>query len=128
MNTNKKLNVLFIEDNKSMFNSGSKMFIELFNKVEKVSDTQKALKLISRNQYDVIISDISMEPIDGIVFMKQIKQMKPEQKMVALVVPKDEDKLGGLIEAGIHAFVLTPDQFDQALEEIAKFKPYKEEE
>ena len=54
--------------------------------------------------------------------------MKPEQKMVALVAPKDEDKLGGLIEAGIHAFVLIPEQFDQALEEIAKFKAYEEKE
>ena len=50
---------------------------------------------------------------------KQIKQNKPEQNIVTLVSLKDEDKLGGMIEAGIHAFVLSPEQFDQALEAIA---------
>lgn len=116
---NKKLNVLFIKDDKSMLDSDSKMFTELFNKVDKAVDDHKALKLIFDNEYDIIINDISVNPIDGITFSKQIKQNKPKQNIVTLVSLKDEDKLGGMIEAGIHAFVLSPEQFDQALEAIA---------
>ena len=63
-----------------------------------------------------------MHPIDGITFSKQLKQNKPEQNIVTLVAVKDEDKIGGMIESGIHAFVLEPTQLEQALEAIAQMK------
>lgn len=120
---NKKLNVLFIKDDKSKLDSGSKLFAELFNKVDIAPDAHKALKLIFANEYDVIINDITVNPIDGITFSKQIKQNKPDQNIVTLVALEDEDKLGGMIETGIHAFVLSPADLDQALEAISIFKP-----
>lgn len=119
MSTDTKKTILFIKENESMFDSETKMFSELFSKVDKVLGEQKALKLIYNNHYDIIINDQSVEPLEGITFMKQIKEMKPEQEIVTLMLTEDEDKLGGLIEEGIHAFVLTPDQFDQALETVA---------
>ena len=96
------------------------MFDELFSKVDKVMGEQKALKLIYNNHYDIIINDISVEPVEGVTFMKQVKEMRPEQEIVTLVLTEDEDKLGDLIEEGIHAFVLTPEQFDQALETVTQ--------
>ncbi len=115
-----KMNILFIKDEKTEFDSGSKMFTELFNKVDIAPDKHKALKLIFANDYDIIINDMSTNPIDGISFMKQIKDFKPKQNIVALAAPKDEDKIGGLIETGIHIFVLTSADLDQALEAIAQ--------
>ena len=116
------MNILFNKDTKSMFDSGSKMFTELFNKVDVAPDKHKALKLIFANDYDIIINDMSTNPVDGISFMKQIKDFKPQQNIVALVALEDEDKIGGLIETGIHAFILTPNDLDQALEAIAQMK------
>jgi len=120
-----KMDLLFIKDNKSMFDLSTNMFKELFDKVEIVSDTNKALKFISRNPFHIVISDVSVEPIDGITFIKQIKELKPELIVAALVASEDEDKIGGLIETGVHAFVLAPEQLDQALEVISQMKPDK---
>ena len=122
MSENKKMNILFIKDDNSMFDSGSKMFNELFNKVEFAPNIHRALKLIHGNAYDIVIQDISVNPIDGITFAKQIKELKPTQNIVTLVAPKDEDKIGGMIESGIHTFVLEAVQLDQALESIAQMK------
>ncbi|MDA7816860.1 response regulator [Sulfurimonas sp.] len=120
MSTNKKLDVLFIEDNNSVFDSDTKIFDELFNKVDKVKGDQKALKLIQNNKYDVIIDDMSVDPVDGTTFMKQIKEMKPELVLVSLILGDYEEKIGDIIEFGVHAFVLTPEQFEPALEAISK--------
>lgn len=116
------MNILFIKDNQSMLDSGSEKFTELFNKVDVAADDHKALKLVFSNTYDIIINDITVNPIDGITFAKQLKQNKPDQNIVTLVAPKDEDKLGGMIETGIHSFVLTPADLDQALDVIAQMK------
>ncbi len=117
---NKKLNVLFIKDENSMLETNAKAFTELFNKVEIAPDKHKALKLIYANEYDIIIHDITTDPIYGTTFTKQIKDMKPKQVQVALVAAKDEENIGGLIDFGVHTFLLTPEQLDQALEVISQ--------
>ncbi len=122
------MDLVFIKDEKSLFDSSSEMFKVLFDKVEIVKDTNKALKFISKNPYNIVISDVSVDPVESITFMKQIKQLKPELIVAALVAPKDEDKIGGLIETGVHSFVLDPQQLDQALEVIAQMMPDKKRE
>ena len=117
--TNKS--VLFIEVEDSIFDYKSSAFSDFYNNIQRVKGEQKALKLIYKNQYDAIISDMSLNVVDGITFMKQIKEMKPQQIIFTLVASKDEENIGALIDAGIHSFVLEADQFDQALETIAGF-------
>ncbi|MEA3371555.1 MAG: response regulator [Campylobacterota bacterium] len=125
MDKDKKLSLLFIEDEKSLFTADTKTFDELFSRVDKVSENEKALKLLDENQYDIVLNDISLEAISGISFMQEMKKQRAEQEMVTLVSADDEDKIGDLLEAGIHAFVLTPEQFTQALEAIAQMEPQK---
>ena len=124
MNINKKWNILFIKDDDSMFDSDTKVFDSLFNKVDKVLGRAGALKLFNSNDYDMVISDISVRP-EEVAFMKQLIDLKPEQTIFTLVSPKDTDKLYGIADLGIHAFELDPTQFDQALETIAQFNPYE---
>lgn len=128
MSNAKKMDLVFIKDNESMFDLGTEMFKVLFDKVEIVTDTNQALKLIGKKPYHIVIQDVSVNPIDGITFVKQVKQFKPELIVAALVAPQDEDKIGGLIETGVHSFVLIPEQLDQALEVIAEMKPDKKRE
>ena len=125
MNTDKKWNMLFIKDASSMFDADTKMFDQLFNKVDKVLGKEEALKSFDANTYDIVMGDLSVEP-EGLGFLKQIKDKKPEQTIFALVSPKDTDKLYGIADLGINAFELTPEQFDQALKQIALFDPYEE--
>lgn len=116
----KKKSILFIEEKDSPFNMKSELFDTHFEHVECVMGEQKALKLIHSKEYDLVVNDISTEVVDGITFMKQIKEFRPKQEIVTLVLMQDEEKIGDLMEHGIHAFVLTPEQFDQALETIAQ--------
>ena len=124
MNIDKKWNVLFIKDDESMFDSDTKFFDSLFNKVDKALGRAGALKLYQSNNYDIVIGDISVRP-EEVAFMKQLIDLKPEQTIFTLVSPKDTDKLYGIADLGIHAFELDPTQFDQALEMIAQFNPYE---
>ena len=122
MDTVKKWSLLFIQDEKSMFDSGTIMFNILFNRVDKVLSKEEALRFFDVNDYDIVLGDLSVQPED-VGLLKQIKDMKPEQTIFALVSPKDTDKLFGIADLGINAFELTPEYFDQALEQIAIFDP-----
>lgn len=120
----KKWNVLFIKDEKSLFDSKSKMFDLLFNKVDMAANKEEALKLFDANPYDIVIGDLSVAP-EAVALLKQLIDMKTQQSIFAMVSPKDTDKLYGIADLGINAFELTPEQFDLALEQIAKFNPYE---
>jgi DNA-binding NtrC family response regulator len=123
MKTDKKLNLLFIQDDRSMFDTDTKMFNALFNRVDKVLGKEEALRFFNANQYDIVLCDLSVEP-EGVGHLKQMKDSKSEQTIFALVSPKDTDKLYGIADLGINAFELTPEYFDQALEQIAIFDPH----
>ncbi len=125
MNTDKKWNILFIEDEKSEFDLNTKMFDELFNKVDRVLGREDSLKLFNSNEYDMVIGDLSKEP-ENIAFMKQIQDIKPKQSIFVLVDEIDTDKVYGFADMNINAFIISADQFEAALEELAKFDPYAE--
>lgn len=123
-----KWNILFIAEDKSLLNSNTPIFDQMFHKVDKVLSNNEALKHIDSNQYDMVISDISVEPMEGIILLKEIKEKKPDQTIFALVTEQDSDKLYLIANLGIHAFELSPDDFELALEQIASFDPYAQEE
>lgn len=123
-----KWNILFIAEDKSLLNSNTPIFDQIFHKVDKVLGSNEALKHIDSNQYDMVISDISVEPMEGIILLKEIKEKKPDQTIFALVTEQDSDKLYLIANLGIHAFELSPDDFELALEQIASFDPYAQEE
>ncbi len=126
MNRDKKRNLLFIQDERSEFDAETKMFNTLFNRVDKALGKEEALRLFNANDYDIVLSDLSVEP-EGAGLLKQMKDLKSEQIIFALVSPKDTDKLYGIADLGVNAFELTPEYFDQALEQIALFDPSQQQ-
>jgi response regulator RpfG family c-di-GMP phosphodiesterase len=122
----KQWNILYIKDENSTLNAAPELLSEYFKSVDIAPDIHKALKLIYNNKYDIVINDISTDPLEGTVFIKQTKQMKPELAQVALVLADDEEKIGGLIDLGVNSFLLAPEQLEYALEAIADMDPYLE--
>lgn len=123
MGSDQKWNMLFIADERSVFDSEINAFDRLFKRVDKATGRDEALKLFDANQYDIVLSDLSEAP-EEVAFLKQLKDKNPEQTIFALVSPKDTDKLYSIADLGINAFELTPDYFDEALEQISLFDPY----
>jgi len=115
----KQKTALFLESKESIFDYSQADF-SLFSSVERVADEQKALKLIYAKSYDIVLSDLSGDIIEGTTFMLQIKKMKPEQQIYTLVAAKDEENIGGLIDGGVHSFVIEVEQFAKAIETIAE--------
>ena len=120
----KKWNILFVKDDQTALHVNEQILSQYFNKIAIAADRHKALKLIYANNYDIVINDITTDPLEGTVFIKQTKTMKPEQVQVALVLASDEEKIGGLIDSGINTFLLEPEQLEQALEAISDMNPY----
>lgn len=126
MKTDKKWSLLFISDERSMFDLETKKFRELFESVDIVNDNESALTAFKANKYDIVLSDLSVEP-EKVALLKQMKDIDSNTALFALVSEKDSDKLFSIADLGINAFELIPEQFEQALEAIAEFNPYEKD-
>lgn len=122
MDIAKKRNVLFIKDDRSLFDAETPALKKLFSSVDIARGREEALKFFESNPYDIVIGDLSVAP-EAVGLLKQLKDLKTEQTIFAMVSPDDTDKLYGIADLGIHAFELMPEHFDLALEAIAKFDP-----
>jgi DNA-binding NarL/FixJ family response regulator len=127
MYPNDRWNILFITQENSDLDSNTPTFEAVFNHVDKTKGSDGVLASVDKNLYDIVIGDISVDVMEGIMLLKQIKEKKPDQSIFALVSPKDTDKLYLIANLGINAFELNAETFDLALEEIAKFDPYAQE-
>lgn len=123
MSNEKKGNILFIKDKDSALNTDTKMFDVLFTKADIAFSTGEALEHMDDNAYDVIVNDMSVDAVGGLKLLKHIIQMRPKTLTLVILSPKDEDQIPKLMTLEINAFVLEPDQLDEALEAIANMTP-----
>lgn len=122
MDTVEKKDLLFVEDPKSSFNASAGVLEEFFNKVDKVSYYDEALHLLDKNEYHIVLYDISMHP-EKIRFIKEIQKKKSMQPIFTLLLDTAEDLAFGLSQLGVNVVVIHPNQFDEALQNIATFNP-----
>ncbi|MDD1718887.1 MAG: PAS domain S-box protein, partial [Methanoregulaceae archaeon] len=71
----KEIRVLYVDDEPSMLDIG-KIFLESGNafSVDTLTSASAALEHLNTEQYDVIISDYQMPGMNGVMFLKQLKQ------------------------------------------------------
>ncbi len=71
----RNLRVLYVDDEPAMLDVG-RIFLESGNafSVDTLTSAREALEHLKTEQYDVIISDYQMPEMNGIMFLKQLKQ------------------------------------------------------
>lgn len=121
----KQWEILYVEDKSSLYEVTLTPFENYFKRYDIASSRETALELFNKNSYDIVICDLSRTP-EEIAFMKQLQDIKNTQSIFVLVDTNDEDKVYGFADMGIHAFIITPEQFIPALEAISEFDPYEE--
>jgi len=47
-------------------------------------DPNKALQRVQKEQFDLVITDLKMPKMDGIEFLKQVKEVKPETQVILI--------------------------------------------
>ncbi|MDH5465771.1 MAG: response regulator, partial [Thiovulaceae bacterium] len=104
----KELQVLYVEDDEHLRFETSKLFELFFKKVDLAENGLIGLDQYSNNEYDLVLTDINMPEMNGIEMMQKIKEINPEQKIMAISAHNEPDILINLIKAGIDGFVLKP--------------------
>jgi DNA-binding NarL/FixJ family response regulator len=80
----------------------------------------KALEEIKKNTPDILITDINMKEMSGIELTKQLKEIFPSLKILALSMFGDKETISEMLEAGINGYVLKNTGTDELVTALTK--------
>ncbi len=75
--------------------------------VDEAENGEKALNLIEKNDYDVVIMDVMMPSMDGLTAIRELKQIKNIPVIILSARKEEYDKLQGF-DIGIDDYVTKP--------------------
>lgn len=95
--------------------------------IDEVADAVDLLKKVSKETYDVIISDISMPGRSGVEIIKEVKDFAAKTPLLVLSVHAAEEYAVRAIKAGASGYLTkdsAPDELIKAVEYILRGKRY----
>lgn len=94
-------NILVIDDDPVMC-ALLKSFLSLKRyKVECITMLEDALSLMKKESFDIVLTDMKMQGIDGSEIIKKIREIKPSVKLIAMSGDTSFDKLPSHLKAHI---------------------------
>ncbi len=87
----KKLNVLFVDDEKTVFHAMETVMSNLYRKTFFAQNGVEGLSLAIKYKIDMVITDISMPSMDGIEMVRAIERFHPEIKTIFITGHSDID-------------------------------------
>ncbi len=95
--------------------------------IEEVPDAEEMIKKIIRDEWSVVISDLSMPGRSGLEAMQQIKQIKPKLPVLILSIHPEEQYALRVLKAGASGYLskdMAPDELVNAVQRVMLGKKY----
>lgn len=117
-NINKNIKILYVEDDEIARENGVEYLENFFETIYEASDAIIALQLYEKHKPDIIITDIQMPKLNGLEFVKRIRQKDKKTQIIVITAFCDRDYLLKAIELQLVKYLVKPvreKEFEEAL-------------
>ena len=98
-----------------------------FAEIEEVGDAEDLIKKITKNDWSVVLTDLSMPGRSGLEALLQIKQLYPKLPVLILSVHPEEQYAVRALKAGAAGYLnkdMAPDELVNAVRRVVSGKKY----
>ncbi len=123
------IDILLVDDH-AMIRDAIKFYFEAeegYQVKGEASNGIEALQLLQKENYDVVVTDISMPGMDGITMLDQIRKDYPDQKVLVLSMLDDAVYINRMIALGANGYILKnapKEELFDAIDTICKNENY----
>lgn len=123
------LKILIADDHEVVRRGIKEILLEglSFIQVGEAGDTSSLVEKSLAEDWDIVISDLSMPGGGGIEAVKRIREVKPQQKILIITIYPEEQYALRVFQAGARGFLnkdTAPDQLIRAVQMILDGKKY----
>lgn len=79
-----------------------------YNQVETYADPANALKMFKKKKYHIVLADIMMPEIDGMEFLRKIREYDPLTQVIIMTAHSTLDRILTCLELGANDYILKP--------------------
>ena len=119
-NLAQRFTVLYVEDDLSIQNTMRRYLEKFFVKVDVANDGVDGFARYIDNNYDLVITDLSMPNMNGIDMLHQIRERSEEQSVLITSAYSDAEYLLDAIKLGIDGYIIKPFDYEQLNNELYK--------
>jgi len=105
---NEKIKILYVEDDEIARENGVEYLENYFTRIFEAGDALQALKIYSQEEPDIIITDIQMPKLNGLEFIKKIREKDKKTQIIILTAFSHKDYLFQAIELQLVKYLTKP--------------------
>jgi len=123
----KKISVLFVEDNK-LARKMARIILEQLNcMVDLVETGRMAIEYANKSNYDIIFMDIGLPDVDGLTVIEYIRNTKGKNHyspIIALTAHSDQEYVNQSYEVGANDYLVKPLDGQVGKKILEKYVPF----
>lgn len=102
--------ILIVDDDELIVESFERVFEEYTTgfDIDKTTDSKKALELIEKKNYDLVITDLVMPDIDGIQVLQKVKELQPDSEVILITAYSSTSSALDAMHFGAFDYITKP--------------------
>lgn len=126
---NRPYRLLVIDDEQIVGKRLKQVFDKIGFDVDVFTDPQLALNSIARKTYDIVVTDLKMEVVDGMEILARIKATNPRTQVIIITGFASEETSALAQKGGVFEFLAKPVRLDTIRQSISRaLETLKEQE
>jgi len=103
-------NILIVEDDPLVLRGFETVLKQDGYKIYPVNNGQKALDLISQQSFDIVLTDLKMESINGLDILEEVKKISPDTPVIVITGYESLDSAVCALRGGAYDYLIKPCQ------------------
>lgn len=120
MSNGEKTRILVLDDEAIVLKRLGPALEKAGYQVELFSRSSDASKRVTERDFDIVITDLKMEGLDGMQFLTQVKQRSPKTEVIVITGFATMDTAKESFQKGVFDFLAKPFKMGEILKTVKK--------
>ncbi len=114
-------NILVIDDEERMALLVASTLEDAGYQVTTATDGEKAAEMIGRRGFDLVITDLKMEPLDGLQILEMVKSEQPDCGVILMTAYASAESAVTAMKQGAYDYIIKPFSLDELVMLVERF-------